>query len=120
MIVAATRYRQSAHKPLGAAGNRAAHHVTFDRALGIRMPAPQGVRFRARVTTEAGPERPRAVLVANCRSADVPSACKIAASDLAGAEVCAGLELPSGTDGATPVARDEWTTGLDDHPDVIE
>jgi hypothetical protein len=38
------------------------------------------------------------LLVANCAPVGVPSACKIAANDLAGVEVCAGLELASPTD----------------------
>jgi hypothetical protein len=41
---------------------------------------------------------PRHPVFANCAPADPPTACKIAANDPAGAEVCAGLELPPGTD----------------------
>ena len=54
----------------------------------------------ARASSNAGldPRVARHLVFANCASADPPSACKLAANDLAGAEVCAGLELPTGTD----------------------
>jgi hypothetical protein len=36
--------------------------------------------------------------LANCAAADPPAACTVVANDPAGAEVCADLELPPGTD----------------------
>jgi Transposase len=50
--------------------------------------------------TRAGPiqDLARVLLFANCAPLDLRSACKIRASDLAGAGVCAGLEPPPATD----------------------
>jgi hypothetical protein len=42
----------------------------------------------------------------NCAPSDVPSACKIAANDLAGAEVCTGVELAPAAD----ETRERWAS----------
>jgi hypothetical protein len=58
------------------------------------------VSRNARANTNAGLAAPDATdaLFAKCAPADPPTACKIAANDPAVAEVCAGLELPPGTE----------------------
>jgi hypothetical protein len=67
-------------------------------AVGHKGPSWRRSDARAGPKASLGPRVTTHLLFANCAPADVPTACKIAANDLAGAEVCAGLELPPGTD----------------------
>jgi hypothetical protein len=61
----------------------------------------------ARANAGLDPRPPPVSLVANWAPADVSSACKIAANDRTGAEVLAGLELPSATDGGCCTNRSQ-------------
>jgi hypothetical protein len=81
-------------------------------AYGTNRSQTRAVRANARASGKAGVVQPSigVALIANCAPADPPTACKIAANDPAGAEVCAGLELTPGTDDkherfVPPVAR---------------